>query len=223
MAECKYRWSSAGNAAWPSSRACATVAWRTSAGSSKSCASVFAQRAAHAPARQRQAAGQGLAADRAGVTNMHSRRTAIRWVILTIIFVHACMAVTRITASLWVLRAGYGESAVGMMLSLFAVGPIFPALWAGHLADQLWPAPAAGHCRSCWPRLVRWRCWCMSRSGRWPSPACAAVVPSRWPSSPSSAGGQMATEPAELKRIFQLAGVGASAVQCVGARGHWLP
>lgn len=63
-------------------------------------------------------------------------RHAFRWLIATMICVHACMATTRITASLWVLNQGYGEASVGMLLSLFAVAPIVLSLWAGRLADQ---------------------------------------------------------------------------------------
>nr|WP_255719387.1 MFS transporter [Pelomonas sp. P8] len=52
------------------------------------------------------------------------------------ICVHACMATTRVTASLWVLNQGYGEASVGLLLSLFAVAPIVLSLWAGRLADR---------------------------------------------------------------------------------------
>ncbi|RZL39008.1 MAG: MFS transporter, partial [Rubrivivax sp.] len=57
-------------------------------------------------------------------------RHAFVWLIATMICVHACMATTRVTASLWVLNQGYGEASVGMLLSLFAVAPIGLALWA---------------------------------------------------------------------------------------------
>jgi MFS family permease len=63
-------------------------------------------------------------------------RHAFRWLIATMICVHACMATTRVTASLWVLGQGYGEASVGMLLSLFAVAPIVLSLWAGRLADR---------------------------------------------------------------------------------------
>ena len=62
-------------------------------------------------------------------------RHAFPWLIATMICVHACMATTRVTASLWVLNQGYGEASVGMLLSLFAVAPIVLSLWAGRLAD----------------------------------------------------------------------------------------
>lgn len=63
-------------------------------------------------------------------------RHAFVWLIATMICVHACMATTRVTASLWVLNQGYGEASVGMLLSLFAVAPIALSLWAGRLADR---------------------------------------------------------------------------------------
>jgi MFS family permease len=65
-----------------------------------------------------------------------SLRDAFWWLIATMICVHACMATTRVTASLWVLQQGYGEASVGMLLSLFAVAPIALSLWAGRLADR---------------------------------------------------------------------------------------
>ncbi len=61
---------------------------------------------------------------------------ALPWVVATLIAVHACMAVTRVTASLWALDRGYGEWTVGVLLSLFAVAPIALAMWAGRLADR---------------------------------------------------------------------------------------
>jgi len=57
-------------------------------------------------------------------------------VIATLIAVHACMAVTRVSSTLWVLDKGYGEWTVGILLSLFAVAPIAMSLWAGRLADR---------------------------------------------------------------------------------------
>jgi MFS family permease len=57
-------------------------------------------------------------------------------VIATLVAVHACMAVTRVTASLWVLDRGFGEWTVGLLQSLFAVAPVGLSLWAGRLADR---------------------------------------------------------------------------------------
>ncbi|TXI20073.1 MAG: MFS transporter [Roseateles sp.] len=72
----------------------------------------------------------------AGAVRAAELRRAFVWVIATLICVHACMAVTRVTASLWVLEHGYGEASVGLLMSLFAVAPIVLSLWAGRLADR---------------------------------------------------------------------------------------
>jgi len=63
-------------------------------------------------------------------------RRAFPAVIATLVAVHACMAVTRVTASLWVLERGYGEWTVGVLQSLFAVAPLGLSLWAGRMADR---------------------------------------------------------------------------------------
>ena len=63
-------------------------------------------------------------------------RHAFPWLIATLVSVHACMAVTRVSASLWVLHQGLGEWTVGVLLSLFAVAPIVLSLWAGRQADR---------------------------------------------------------------------------------------
>ncbi|MFT7772352.1 MFS transporter [Roseateles sp.] len=73
---------------------------------------------------------------REGEAAQQSLRHAFKWLIATMICVHACMATTRVTASLWVLDQGYGEASVGLLLSLFAVAPIVLSLWAGRLADR---------------------------------------------------------------------------------------
>lgn len=57
-------------------------------------------------------------------------------VIATLVAVHACMATTRVAATLWVLHQGYGGWIVGVLLSLFAVAPLGLSLWAGRLADR---------------------------------------------------------------------------------------
>jgi hypothetical protein len=146
-----------------------------------------------------------------------ARRAAIRWVILTIIFVHSCMAVTRITASLWVLRGGYGESAVGMMLSLFAVGPIFLSLWAGHLADRFGLHRPLGIAvllatagalsvllhEAVWTLAIS--CLC---SGGAISMAIVAI---------QREAGQMAAEPAELKQIFSWLALGPALSNALAA------
>lgn len=61
---------------------------------------------------------------------------AFTWLITGLIALHACMAATRVVASLWVLREGYDERMVGLIISLFAVAPILLSMWAGRLADR---------------------------------------------------------------------------------------
>jgi len=52
------------------------------------------------------------------------------------IFLHACMAGTRMAAPLLALRQGYSEAAVGVLLALFALTQVFLALPAGRYADR---------------------------------------------------------------------------------------
>lgn len=61
---------------------------------------------------------------------------AFTWLITGLIALHACMAATRVVASLWVLRQGHDERMVGLIISLFAVAPIALSMWAGRLADR---------------------------------------------------------------------------------------
>ena len=52
------------------------------------------------------------------------------------IFLHACMAGTRMAAPLLALRQGHSEASVGMLLALFALTQVFLALPAGRYADR---------------------------------------------------------------------------------------
>lgn len=56
--------------------------------------------------------------------------------ILGHVFLHACMAGTRMAAPLLALREGYSEAAVGVLLALFALTQVFLALPAGRYADR---------------------------------------------------------------------------------------
>ncbi|PZP34594.1 MAG: hypothetical protein DI603_06490 [Roseateles depolymerans] len=138
----------------------------------------------------------------AGAVRAAELRRAFVWVIATLICVHACMAVTRVTASLWVLDHGYGEASVGLLLSLFAVAPIVLSLWAGRLADRFgFHRPvgvgvlmAGGGALLA---LLVQQVWaialgCLLCGG---AVAVAAVAIQR-------EAGMMADEPAHLKRIF---------------------
>ena len=63
-------------------------------------------------------------------------RSAFVLVVTTLIGLHACMAATRMAASLAVLKQGHPDWVVGVLLSLYAVAPIGLSLWAGRLADR---------------------------------------------------------------------------------------
>jgi MFS family permease len=52
------------------------------------------------------------------------------------ISLHACMTGFRMAAPLMALREGYSPAAVGMLLALFALAPVFMALPAGRYADR---------------------------------------------------------------------------------------
>jgi MFS family permease len=56
--------------------------------------------------------------------------------ILAQVCLHACMAGTRMAAPLLALREGYSPAAVGVLLALFALAPVFLALPAGRFADR---------------------------------------------------------------------------------------
>ena len=58
------------------------------------------------------------------------------YIIATLVGLHACMASTRVAASIAVLQQGYPDWTVGALLSLYAVAPIVLSLWAGRLADR---------------------------------------------------------------------------------------
>ena len=63
-------------------------------------------------------------------------RSAFVLVVATLVGLHACMAATRIAASLAVLDQGHPAWVLGLLLSLYAVAPIVLSLWAGRLADR---------------------------------------------------------------------------------------
>jgi MFS family permease len=63
-------------------------------------------------------------------------RSAFVLVVATLVGLHACMAATRVAASLAVLKQGHPDWVVGVLLSLYAVAPIVLSLWAGGLADR---------------------------------------------------------------------------------------
>lgn len=56
--------------------------------------------------------------------------------ILGQVFIHSCMAGTRMAAPLHALRSGQSAWAVGVLMALFALAPIALALYSGRLADR---------------------------------------------------------------------------------------
>jgi MFS family permease len=57
-----------------------------------------------------------------------------------LVALHACMAIARVTGSLWLLQNGHGEVVVGVMLALVALAPALLGAPAGAWADRygLW-------------------------------------------------------------------------------------
>jgi MFS family permease len=64
-----------------------------------------------------------------------SRRGFVH-VVATLVGLHACMAATRVTASLAVLAQGHPAWTVGALLSLYGLAPIGLSLLAGRMADR---------------------------------------------------------------------------------------
>lgn len=132
-------------------------------------------------------------------------------VIASLVAVHACMATTRVAATLWVLHEGYGGGFVGVLLSLFAVAPLGLSLWAGRLADRhgfhkpvgIGVAMAfAGAVLALAAQVLGWL-WllalgCLLCGG---AVAVSAVAIQR-------EAGLMAADPAQLKRVFSWVALG---------------
>ena len=66
----------------------------------------------------------------------HSARQEFLRLIICLVSLHACLMTSRVASSLWVLKAGLGDWTVGLLLSLFSVGPLVLSLWSGRLADR---------------------------------------------------------------------------------------
>jgi MFS family permease len=135
-------------------------------------------------------------------------RSAFVMVITTLVGLHACMAATRVAASLAVLQQGHPAWVVGVLLSLYAVAPIGLSLWAGRLAD-----------RHGFHRPVAWavglslvgaalpvasqQLWALAVSGLLTGGglSVAAVAIQR-------EAGQMARDASDLKRVFSWVALG---------------
>lgn len=66
---------------------------------------------------------------------MHQR--PVTRLIACLLLMSACIVTLRITASLWVLQAGLGEWAVGLLLMTMSLAPLWLSVWAGHLTDRI--------------------------------------------------------------------------------------
>ena len=145
-----------------------------------------------------------MAAAPAGGEGTHAApsRQALSALVATMISIHACMASTRVAASLWVLDQGLGEWTVGVLLSLFAVAPMALALWAGRQVDRFgfhrpmayavvmaFVGALAALAQPSLPTIVF---SCLLNGG---ATAVAAVATQR-------EAGLMASDPSELKRMF---------------------
>ena len=135
-------------------------------------------------------------------------RGGFPYVLATLIALHACMASTRVAASLAVLKQGYADWTVGALLSLYAVAPIVLSLWAGRLADRfgfhrpvIWSV-AMGLLGAGLPVLTQ-HVVALAISGLLTGGALsiAAVAIQR-------EAGQMARDPDDLKRVFSWVALG---------------
>jgi MFS family permease len=70
------------------------------------------------------------------MTDEAAPRHAFVFVVVTLVGLHACMAATRVTASLAVLAQGHPAWTVGALLSIYGLAPIGLSLWAGRMADR---------------------------------------------------------------------------------------
>lgn len=132
------------------------------------------------------------------------------------VFLHACMAGTRLAAPLLALRQGYSEAAVGVLMALFALTQVFLSLPAGRYAD-----------RHGLKRPVRFAVI---------AAALGAALPVAWPSFPAlcvsalctggAAGaaaialqrhvGRAAGNPTQLKQVFSWLAIGPAASNFLG-------
>jgi MFS family permease len=146
----------------------------------------------------------------AGAQTDHSRRLrgAFWAVIAALMCVHATMSATRVAGSLWLLQTGHPEWMVGALLSLFALAPLGLSLWAGRLADRhgmhkplvvgvamglLGPLAVIVHLN------VATLAFAALVTGGAVSVAAVAI---------QREAGQMARDPADLKRVFSWVALG---------------
>lgn len=135
-------------------------------------------------------------------------RRAFVLVVATLVGLHACMAATRVAATLAVLGQGFPEWTVGALLSLYGLAPIVLSLWAGRMADRHgFHRPVAlsvigGLVGAVLPVLTQ-HIAALAVSGLLTGGAVAfaAVAIQR-------EAGQMARDPDDLKRVFSWVALG---------------
>lgn len=129
-------------------------------------------------------------------------------VVFTLVGLHACMAATRVAASLAVLEQGHPAWTLGALLSLYGLAPIVLSLWAGRMADRHgFHRPVAGSIvasllGAALPTVTQ-HIAALAVSGLLTGGAVAfaAVAIQR-------EAGQMARNPADLKRVFSWVALG---------------
>lgn len=135
-------------------------------------------------------------------------RRAFVLVVATLVGLHACMAATRVAATLAVLGQGFPAWTVGALLSLYGLAPIVLSLWAGRMADRHgFHRPVAlsvigGLVGAVLPVLTQ-HIAALAVSGLLTGGAVAfaAVAIQR-------EAGQMARDPDDLKRVFSWVALG---------------
>ena len=135
-------------------------------------------------------------------------RGAFIWVVVTLVGLHACMAATRVTATLAVLAQGYPEWTVGALLSLYGLAPIALSMWAGRMADRhgfhrpVTLSVVTGLVGAVLPVITQ-HLVALAISGLLTGGAVAfaAVAIQR-------EAGQMARDPSDLKRVFSWVALG---------------
>jgi MFS family permease len=135
-------------------------------------------------------------------------RSALVFVVAALVGLHACMAATRVAATLSVLAQGYPEWTVGALLSLYGLAPIALSMFAGRVADHhgfhrpvLWAVVAAT--AGALLALVSQHIVALAISGlaTGGATAFAAVAIQR-------EAGQMARDASDLKRVFSWVALG---------------
>lgn len=162
----------------------------------------------------------GVGSDPSCASAQQARQRAI-WATLALVIVaqvcvHAAMSGTRLAAPLALLQAGYSQALVGMLLSLFAAGPIALSLHAGRWADQ-WGyhrpvyfaigATVLGTFLA-FASLSVWA-WCLSALLTGTATSFALVSAQRQ-------AGRLARDATELKRIFSWLAIGPAVSNFLG-------